>query len=143
MSNFQDVEQYPLNVVGPKGQHGFMGTSTSFFEGATGLIGTTYGIPGVTMTRVATGAYRVNFPSSPQVSGAMGVTILPGLNAPSGNFYDVNVSDVNSVTGVAHIQIAQFSGTGTGVVTQMMRPANPVSGTKLHLQFFVSPITPF
>lgn len=143
MPNFQDIEQYPLNVVGPKGQHGFMGTSTSFFEGSTGLIGTTYGIPGVTMTRVSTGAYRVNFPSSPQVSGAMGVTILPGLNAPSGNFYNVNVSGVNSVTGVAHIEITRNEVPLSGAPTNLIRPVNPASGTRLHLQFFVSPITPF
>jgi len=143
--NFADEEQFgPLNVVGPKGQHAFMGLETIFFEGSTGLVGTAYGIPGVTATRTSTGCYRINYGSAPQLSGAMGVIINPIINAPSGASYQVNVSDVNSVTGVANIQIGR---TGAGhlshITTQTFQVHNPVSGTKLHLQFFVSPVTPF
>lgn len=144
MPTFAELEQFGyMNVVGPKGQHSLVGMETIFFEGLTGLIGTAYGIPGVTATRVATGAYRMNFPSSPQASGAMGVVLIPSLNAPTGNFFGVNVTDVHSVTGVAHLNFTTAEMQVSGAPTNIRRPVNPASGTRLHVLFYVSPITPF
>lgn len=142
MANFsQDAGQYPLNVIGPKGQKAFLGMETVFFEGTTGLVGTAYGIPGVTATRIATGSYDLIYPPTREVR------IIPGLQAPTGMHYTVNISDVFPFSGKAKIQIARMGGgsvpSGSTTPTMMSQPHNPVSGTMLNLQFFVSPITPY
>ena len=143
MANLHDKEQFPINVFGPKGMHSIVGMHTIVFEGVTGLVGTSFGIPGVTATRVATGAYRVNYDSVIMTSGTPGVVIMPGVNAPTGNFYNVNINSVQSVTGVAHIELTRPFVPVSGGATNIIQPVNPTSGTRLHLQFFVSPITPF
>src|SRR3954470_9995135 len=70
--------QFPLNSIGPKGQHAFVGVERMFFQGATGLVSTLFGIPGLTATRVSTGTYRIQHPP------AVSVDVIPGMQSPSG-----------------------------------------------------------
>lgn len=140
MANFSEAGQFPLNVIGPKGQKAFVGMDTVFFEGTTGLVGTAYGIPGVGATRIATGAYEIFFPPTREVR------IIPGLQAPSGQQYNVNISDVFPFSGKAKMQISRTGGAGSSgnfVPSLSVVPHNPVSGTMVNLLFFVSPITPY
>lgn len=138
---FYSQWQSPLNTVGPKGQQAFVGVHKVFFSGATGLVATSYGIPGVTATRVATGAYRLAFPTS------RGVDIIPGVQAPSGAHYNINVSNVQPYSGTAEFQITRNHvgpiASGAAVASSYLAPHNPVSGTFANLLFYVSPITPY
>lgn len=143
VAQFAHKAQFPLNTVGPKGQHAFCGVGKVFFTGTTGLVGTAYGIPGLTATRLSTGAYKVQFPASKSVD------IIPGVQAPTGVHYDVQVGNVQPYSGTAELHISQrfntinSQSTGTSQPTGLLRPQNPASGTCVNLLFFVAPITPY
>jgi hypothetical protein len=138
---FDATSQFPLRSVGPKGQNAFVGVHKVFFSGTTGLVATSYGIPGVTATRIATGAYRLNYPPT------RALDIIPGIQAPSGNHYNINVSDVNSYSGTANFQVTRNNvgpiASGAAQASSYLAPHNPVSGTFANFMFFVSPITPY
>jgi len=75
-TDFSDtVLQNPANIVAP---NGFVGTHKFFFVGGTGLIGTGYGTPGFTATRVSTGIYRVKHPPVKEL------VMMAGIAMPSG-----------------------------------------------------------
>ena len=135
--NFAASSQYPLNVVGPKGQNAFVGMQSVYFTGPTGLVGTSYGIPGVSVSRsasVGTGVYDITFPS------ARDVRIIPGLQCPSGHAYHANVARLSPVSGTAQLHLTRQMGTG---VTLPLQPQNPVTGAVVNLMFFVSPVTAY
>ena len=137
MPSFGESPQFPLNAVGPKGQHAFIGVENLFFTGSTGLVGTMYGIPGVTATRVGTGVYRLAYPV------ARGVDIIAGIRAPSGMAYQVNVNQLNPSSGTAEIVVSKGGPVPTGVASGFVQPINPVAGAQASLLFFVAPVTPF
>ena len=138
---WKDYPQYPLNSVGAKGAHGFIGTERIFFTGATGLVGTAYGIPGVTATRVSTGLYKINHPPAKMAN------IFPSVNAPTGPMYMANIDAAtsNAYSGVAYLHIGRQQTTKwitTGSMpSTYVQPYNPVSGTMIDLLFVVSPTT--
>lgn len=138
---FDASHQNILNAVGPKAQNAFVGLHKVFFSGATGLVATSYGIPGVRATRIATGAYGIVYPPTKAVD------IIPGVQAPSGAHYDVNISDVHPYSGTAKMQITRKEvgpiASGAALATTWIAPHNPVSGTFVNLLFFVSPVTPY
>jgi hypothetical protein len=142
-ANFSDkTEQHPANIVAP---NGFVGSHKLFFVGATGNVGTGYGIPGVSATRVSTGIYRIQHPA------IKGLDIIPGIAVPSGApAYHVKqitdgVGGTNSLSGTTEFHISTdqrigsgaAAGVGSGLAGQL---ANPVSGTILRLAFFAAPL---
>jgi hypothetical protein len=138
--------QFPLNMVGPKGQHAFIGSAKMFFNGATGLVsgptsaGTFYGIPGISATRRATGVYPIKFPAVKEL------TIIPGVQAPTGQPYQVNISQINPTSGTAIIEVTRMEArtVPTGSVASMYAaPHNPVSGTVVNLMFIASPVAAY
>jgi hypothetical protein len=142
---FPEQQQFPLNAVGPKGQHAFVGMAKMFFNGATGLVsgptsaGTFFGIPGISATRRATGIYPIAFPK------ARSVDIIAGVQAPTGQPYSVNVSQVNAASGTAIVEVSRMAvgNAATGAPSLFAALHNPVSGTYVNLLFFVAPITPY
>lgn len=133
--NLANTPQFPGNLGGTKGQHGFIGSQKTFFTGSTGLVATSYGIPGMGATRVSTGTYNLFFPPT------VGVDFYPGVQAPSGHSYSVNISDVQPTSGTAKMQIGRFGGAGSSgnfVPSLAFVPHNPVSGTIVNLLTFVS-----
>jgi len=136
MANLAEKPQYPLNAVGNKGQQAFVGVHKIFFQGTTGLVATSYGVPGMVATRIATGSYGLVFDPT------VGLDIIPGIQAPTGAHYTVNVSDVYPTSGTAKFQIARTGGgtvpSGSTVPTLMVQPQNPVSGTIVNLMIFDS-----
>ena len=145
MSLSEAGAQFPANAIGPSGEHAFVGMHRVFFTGSTGLIGTMYGVPGVSATRVSTGLYR--FKHDPTVN----VDIIPGVEGPTGTQYQVNVNKRNlsnggaGASGTFEVQINQMAnaGFGTGLASGFVQPQNPATGTALKLLFFCSPITPY
>ena len=139
----RDHAQFPLNAIGPSGQHAFLGVQRVYFTGATGLIGTMYGVPGVRgATRVATGIYR--FSHDPCVN----LDIIPAIEAPSGAFYDVNIPVEKKGTGGSgafdvHMYVHKNYGFGTGVASGALELQNPATGTALKLMIYGSPINGF
>jgi hypothetical protein len=141
------THQYPVNVLGPKGQHAFVGSHKVFFSGATGLVATSYGIPGVTVGRLRTGVYGIRFPQWKEA------TVMVGLQVPTGVDYDAKVSGMSgighivAVSGGAELHISRtFNApvaSGTYTPSSFVCPQNPVTGTVAELRFFVSPITPY
>lgn len=141
-----DQPQFPLNVVGPRGQHAFVGMAKMFFNGATGLVsgptsaGTFYGIPGISATRRATGVYPIKFPP------ARNLEIIPGVQAPTGNGLMVNISELNAVSGTAILQLTRMAAqtTPTGSSPSLFQQhVNPSSGTYVNMLWFCAPITPY
>lgn len=138
---FKHEAQYPLNGVGNKAEAAFIGVEKIFFTGLTGNVGTAYGIPDVTVTRAGTGVYNVNYPRS------VGVDIIPGIQAPTGQAYDITITDNQPTSGTAQFQITrnmvvQGSGAGSSFSGTVVNYA-PGSGTIANLMFFVSPLTKF
>lgn len=136
MPSLGDSAQFPLNVVGNRGQGAFLGLERMFFQGQTGLVSTMYGIPGVSATRLSTGTYQIVHPS------IVAADIIPGVQAPSGMYFQANISSHNSRSGVAILQFFQeaapsFVSSGFG------QPINPPTGTQVKLLFFCSPYTEF
>lgn len=143
-TDFSDlVQQHPANIVAP---NGFIGTHKLFFVGATGNIGSGYGLGGlVTATRVSTGIYRVKHPP------IKGLDIIPGLAMPSGAppYQVQQITDglgatggTNSLSGITEFHIRQPGGGASGSAAPSGATyvlANPVSGTILRLAFFAAP----
>lgn len=142
-TDFSDtVQQNPANIVAP---NGFVGTHKLFFTGATGLIGTGYGTPGFSATRVSTGIYRVKHPPIKELN------FFPGIVTPSGApaYHVTQITDgavatggTNSLSGITEFHIRQPGGGASGSAVPSGSTyvlANPVSGTILRLAWFAAP----
>src|SRR3970040_385941 len=106
-----------------------------FFTGLTGSVATSYGLPGLVATRVSTGSYNLVFPPT------VGIDFYPGVQAPSGHSYSVNISDVQATSGTAKMQIGRFGAPGSSgnfSPSLTFQAQNPVSGTQVNLLCFVS-----
>lgn len=128
--------QFPLNAIGTRGEGAFLGLERMFFQGQTGLVSTMYGIPGVTATRIATGIYNIRHPS------IVAADIIPGVEAPSGMYFQANVVNHNAQSGTADIHFfneAQPSILNSGYGQYI----NPPTGTQVKLLFFCSPYSRF
>lgn len=137
MAEMQHNELFPLRVVGPDSPHAFIGMGHVAFYGTTGLVGTAFGVPGLVCSRVATGSYYLQFDKNTK-----DVTILPGIQAPTGSHYNINVSEVNGYSGQANMQITRYVSVPSGmtVATTKLQPCNPTSGTIANLMFFMRPL---
>ncbi len=130
-------EQFPLNAAGNAGQHAFVGQHKVFFGGATGIVATSYGMPGVTVGRLQTGVYGIRFPRWKEVSidvqlcTPSGVDYLSSVGGLSG------VGQIVAVSGGAELRIGTITQSGT------RQPLNPVTGTSANLLFFVNPVTAY
>ena len=143
-ANLSETNQFPLNVIGPKGPHAFVGSHEVFFQGSTGLVSTSYGIPGVTVGRLRTGVYGIVHPPIKHAQ------IWPAIQVPSGLSYDTSIRgmsgrpyDANS--GYAEISITRPEQspvvTGTNPST-LVQPQNPPTGAKLDLFWYASTTSP-
>lgn len=135
MANLAEKPQYPLNAVGTKGQQAFVGVHKVFFSGTTGLVATSYGVPGMVATRVSTGTYGLIYDPT------VGLDIIPGVQAPTGNPYMINISEVFPTSGTAKFQIGRFGAPGASgsfAPTLAFQAQNPVSGTIVNLMIFDS-----
>lgn len=126
MAQFTDNFQAPINGLGTKAQFAALGIHRVFFQGATGLVSTNYGVPGVTATRLSTGTYRLATPKG------KGVYINPAIVGTSGTYYSINVQNVNGISGTAEFQISKGG-----------LPQTPATGTVAELWFFVAPSSSF
>lgn len=137
----ENVPQFPLNAAGQSGQQAFLGVEKVFFTGSTGLIGTMYGIPGFSATRVSTGLYTFVHDKIKHID------VIAGLECPTGTYLDVMVPSATkgSPSGTFQIQtyMRQAAGFGTGVPSIYLQNQNPATGTVLKLMVYASPITPF
>jgi hypothetical protein len=138
-TDFSDrVQQNPANTVNP---NGFYGVHKLFFVGNTGLVGSGYGVPGVTATRVSTGVYRVQHPP------VKGLDIIPGIATPSGapQYRVKQITDgpggTNSLSGTTEFHITTTNQISSGIAPSGLtgQLANPVSGTILRLAMFAAP----
>jgi hypothetical protein len=143
-NNLSETNQFPLNVIGPKGPNAFVGSHQVLFQGATGLVATSYGIPGVTVGRLRTGVYGVRHPPVKHAQ------IWPAIQAPSGMSYDVSLRGMSgrpyqAVSGYAEIEISRMENapvvTGTNPST-LVRPQNPPTGAVLDLFWYASTSDP-
>lgn len=133
---FTESAQFPLNAVGTRGEGAFLGIERMFFQGQTGLVSTMYGIPGVSATRTATGVYTIQHPS------IVAADIIPGVQAPSGMFFQANVASHNSLSGTAVLHF--FNEAQPSIVSSGFgQLINPPTGTQVKLLFFCSPYSQF
>lgn len=133
--------QFPLNAVGPSGQHAFVGVHKVFFTGLTGNVGTAYGIPGLSITRSRTGFYNVTHQK------IRDLTVIPAINSPSGTQYDINFPPAGNVgiSGTMEFQISKNESivVSGAVPSNSVRPHNPVSGVVLSMFVFAKPVSAF
>lgn len=127
---FNHNPKWPAYAIGNRGQGAFIGMHEVNFVG-DGAIGTNLGVHHVEMSRVATGLYSMLYPSAPYVG------IMPGVESPSGVHYDVSIHAKNVGSGTAYLQVQ--GKVGTGVATPIMGMINPLSGTRVNMQFFGGP----
>ena len=133
MPGFDQNGQFPLNMVGPRGEGAFLGLERMFFQGQTGLVSTMYGVPNTTATRTATGVYTIQHPS------CVDADIIPSVQAPSGMYFQANITSHNAKSGVAVLQIFNESPNQTGAASGFGQLINPPTGTQVKLQFYVNP----
>lgn len=141
-ARFANLDAWPVRHVGARGQNASIGVEKVYFTGTTGQVGTAYGIPGLTVNRTGTGSYQIWYPP------VKDMTIIPGIEAPTGNAYDVTIAQNNPTTGTAQVNITQFgvvTGTAAGNngVSGTTIMTNPASGTVMNLLFISAPITKF
>ena len=136
MPSFGDNAQVPLNAVGTRGEGAFLGMERMFFQGQTGLISTMYGIVGVSGTRLSTGTYQIKHPP------CVAADIMPTVQAPSGLYFQTNVSNHNVQSGLATLQFFQEV-VGTAVSSGYGQLIDAPTGTQVKLLFFVSPYSAF
>lgn len=136
MPTFDQNGQFPLNMVGPRGEGAFLGLERMFFAGQTGNVSTMYGVPNTTATRTATGVYTIQHPS------CMAADIIPSVQAPSGMYFQANIVSHNSVSGVAVMHFFNEA-SNTGSASGFGQLINPPTGTQVKLQFYVSPYGQF
>lgn len=143
-ANLSEMDQFPLNVVGPKGPNAFIGSHQAFFQGTTGLVATSYGIAGVTIGRLRTGVYGIRHPPIAHAQ------IWPSIQVPSGGNFDCSIRGMsgrpyNALSGYAEIAItsAELSPVVTGTnPSTLQRPQNPPTGAVLDLLFYASTSSP-
>lgn len=136
MPGFDQNGQFPLNMIGPRGEGAFLGLERMFFAGQTGNVSTMYGVPGTTATRTATGVYTIQHPS------CVAADIIPSVQAPSGMYFQANIVSHNSVSGTAVMQFFNEA-MNTGAASGFGQLVNPPTGTQVKLQFYVSPYGQF
>lgn len=133
--------QFPLNAVGPSGQHAFVGVHKVFFTGLTGNVGTAYGVPGLSITRSRTGFYSVTHQK------IRDLTVIPHIGSPSGTQYDVNFPPAGNVgiSGTMEFQISKMESLVVSGAhpSATVRPHNPVSGVVLSMFVFAKPVSPY
>lgn len=133
--------QFPLNAVGPSGQHAFVGTHKVFFTGLTGNVGTAYGIPGLSITRSRTGMYSVTHQK------IRDLVVIPQINSPSGTQYNVNFPPAGNVgiSGTMEFHISKMENLVVSGAhpSATVRPHNPVSGVVLSMLVFAKPVSPY
>ncbi len=135
-AGFDQNGQFPLNMVGPRGEGAFLGLERMFFQGQTGLVSTMYGVPNTTATRTATGVYTIQHPSCVEAD------IIPSVQAPSGMYFQANIISHNARSGLAVMQIFQEAA-GTFASSGYGQLINPPTGTQVKLQFYVNPYGAF
>lgn len=143
-ANLSEANQYPVNVIGPKGPNAFFGSHQAFFQGTTGLVATSYGAPGFTIGRLRTGVYGVRHPPVRHMQ------VWPDIKVPSGLSYDVSLRGMsgrpyNSQSGYFEVSITREEQapvvTGTSPSTLVMHQ-NPPTGAVLDLLFYGSTVDP-
>jgi hypothetical protein len=145
INHMSEVDQFPLKGIGAKAPNAFFGGHQAFFSGTTGLVSTSYGVPGVTIGRRQTGIYGVKFPP------AQHVQIHPHLQVPSGTSYDVAVKGISGATqvvgvsGYAEVHITRISNSPVVTTTNpscYVQYHNPPTGSVLDLLFYASTSSP-
>lgn len=134
-------QQFPLNAVGPSGQHAFVGVHKVFFTGLTGNVGTAYGVPGVSITRSRTGVYALTHQKITDI------VVIPQIDSPSGTQYSVNFPPASreGLSGTMEFHVSKYEGAIVSGASPSLttRPHNPVSGVVLSMFVYGKPVTKF
>lgn len=129
-----EAPQFPLNTVGPKGEHAFLGMHRVTFTGSTGIVATQYGVPGLVCTRVAVGLFRLNH------TPAKSVDFQVSYEGQSGTVLQPQVHVQPHPTGASATGAAFFSLWSVGIGGTR---TNPATGTSFLITAFVAPVTPY
>lgn len=142
IANMGDLAQFPVRVMGNKAPDSFFGNQAVLFQGATGLVATTYGIQGVTIGRLRTGVYGVRHPPVEDIG------VWPSIQAPSGLGFQVAVKGLSGAAQVVgrsgffevHITRNEMAPVVTGTnPSTMVLHQTPPTGTKLDLLIYAGP----
>jgi hypothetical protein len=140
-------EQFPLRTAGTAGQNAFVGQHKVFFSGSTGLVATSYGLPGVTVGRLRTGVYGIRFPRWKEVSCDVQLCTPTGVDYISSVGGMSGVGNIVGVSGGMELRISSIQNTpiasGGYTPSGTRVPTNPATGTVANLMFFVNPVTQY
>ena len=151
-----ETPKFPIRMVGPRGNQTVQGLATLQFAGS-GLVGTMFGIPGMSATRIATGVYDLRFPT------VRSAVIMPAIEdqSPSGvnmgNLFDARAGFPNTtasgagpglgggVSGMARLYTTRSFVTPSGgaAPTAFSSPINPPTGSVVNMLLIGSPITAY
>jgi hypothetical protein len=138
--NFADPPEYPFASKSPDAA---FGRTRTLFSGATGLVGTTYGVPGIVATRRHTGTYRFLHPPSKDLT-----VVSANVQGPTGTYYHANVVEPQvGMSGYFDVNLYRMQnapvGTGIPQGSAALIPQNPATGTVLVLSYFNVPKTTY
>ena len=135
-------------IEGSSAPKGRFDAATIRFTGNTGLVGTAFGIPNISATRVGTGHYRVHMPYAPNLSQKFSLSTVSTPTAVNGSgiHFGIGAELFNKcpASGTVEILFGRSANTGTGV-TQLTDKilTNPPTLTEVDLFVFTTPITQY
>jgi len=123
--------------------------ATVRFYGATGLVGTAFGIPGMSATRVATGHYRVHMPRAPNLSQKFSFTPMAAIptayqgQGPTGIGFGVVGANRAPASGTVDFFTTRGHPTATDTRLTQGIPVNPDAGSEVDVFVFTTPYTQY
>lgn len=138
---------YPL--AGTFQPHARVGAATVRFDGATGLVATVFGIPGISATRLATGHYRVAFPRSPARSIKCQATPVHNIGTayqgqgPTGIGFSVQLANRSAPSGTIEMILTRGQPSAPATNLALGVPVNPPALSEVDLLLFITPIIRF
>ena len=155
MPGLGETPKFPLRGHGDAWNQGVVADATIEF-GASGLVGTAYGFPGLSATLVGTGLYDIRYPTvaqrgmriypmpvGPEPKGPTGALIGPQgsgfvLTTPG---FEARLSHVGGQSGSALLNITSPLFNPSGAVGPTgSRPVFPPTGASVNLLFLGAPI---
>lgn len=141
--------KFPIFGAGQAFNGGVLGAATIEL-GSSGLVGTAYGMPGFSATRIATGLYDMRFPQT-AIRGAVFLTqprvqTYPGptgavVNSGAPVDFAASVSKVGGESGIAYLNTYRSNTVQTGASpTYFSSLVNPPTGAAVDVFLIGSPI---
>ncbi len=148
MPNISGTPKFPIHGLAQASNQGVLGDFTIEFV-SSGLVGTCYGIPGVSATLVGSGLYDIRYPNTALRGARFYPHALPAspsgpVASAAGAEFQVNMAHVGGQSGMARLLTTTPaplpSLLSQGIGTLISRPFMPPTGSSINVLVLGSPI---